>query len=251
MLFNKYTQHLTSCERIPGISINEPIGNEKPVCCEEVNYRRCGSQLCYLGCLRMDPDDGTCYGYCSAHWKKYCEDHGVWSSHLSYCANTKCDQMKLSYEDRSKINRKNIKDKLDLPGDKRHNHVTDYISQKEESETESSSESSSESLVEDCFIDDDTETVSYENSNEEISEESHNENIAKKEILDLTENSDIKMIDLTEDSNRRGVKRKASKKADKNIIRIAKFRRIYPDMDFSSRSIDSESETDDGFIDYS
>jgi len=268
-LFDQFTKHLHSCECIPGININvpvvayksaskappfrdEPISDMKPLCCEEVDQRRCGGLLCYLGCLRVDPDDGICYGYCWSHWKKYCDDIATWSSHLSYCANTRCDQKKLSYKDRLKINSKNIKEKIYLPGDKRYNHVTDYISYKEESDNESLLKSSSESSADDCYVDDDSETISYENSKEETSEESYNENITNEEITYLKK-SDIVMIDLTGESNESPVRkeRRAKRKASRDIIRIAKFRRIFPDRDYSSRSVDSDSETDDGFIDYS
>src|SRR5690606_25242807 len=110
MLFRKSTGHLCSCLYVPGNSINEPILGVKPVCCGEVDYRDCGGVLCYLGCLRTD-DYETYSGYCAAHWKKYCKDND-WCSYLSYCANTKCDELGLNCEDRSKINSSNIKEKI-------------------------------------------------------------------------------------------------------------------------------------------
>lgn len=99
------TGHLTTCKCKN--HINRPFNNIKPQCSYiHENGQNCGSQLCYLGCLQFSGNQ--LLGFCANHWRIYCAKKLNWSDHLSYCANVKCDLMKIDLANRLKINPANI-----------------------------------------------------------------------------------------------------------------------------------------------
>lgn len=75
---------------------------------------RCGKQVARQGCVSME--QGVPTGLCPEHYKRVCPRHG-WDHQLSRCANTVCDRLGMSIQERMTITAKNITSILGLPAE--------------------------------------------------------------------------------------------------------------------------------------
>jgi hypothetical protein len=139
--------------------------------------------------------------YCAIHHKKNINfGH---DPNLSSCANVRCDELKIDYEDRKKIHQYNIDEILCLPGHDIYCHVSKsrqrifnwnvipeidrYSQSVEASNTE---ETNSESESDNDFVNPDSDsTESDESTSKEGEEESSSEPILLKIEIDLTNNN--------------------------------------------------------------
>lgn len=120
--FDLLTGHLKTCKW------SEVYNNPE---CIYKEHTKCGRSMSKQSCFKEE--NGRIIGFCTntrnGHWEKYCDSKKPfkWTMHMSACANEKCDRLKMSYEERSTINHKNIKSKLGLPEDIKYNHISKSV----------------------------------------------------------------------------------------------------------------------------
>lgn len=206
--YDPKTGHKTDCCR--KIESQNKVRNGVSARCgaKTADGEECSRQMPKQSCLTKI--NGNLYGMCPIHYKSYC-NHGKinfvggklykdykttnWVNHLSWCANKRCDEMRLSRTERRKINKHNIRRKLGLPSSKLYNHLS---SNNRKNADEDDSEDSFE---------EDSESIS-KSSSEEDSESSDEQpkRVAPKRNAKRRAENDITVI--CEDINRINKRRK-------------------------------------------
>lgn len=156
------TGHLLSCHFEP--YPNRVIDGKRDPCSEinDTGYQ-CACQIGLQSCWLK-----KCAAGKRNHWAKYCRSQmPQWCKHLSACANTKADELGLSYKERLAINHTTIRQILGLSANPKYNHVS--VAKRKEIEAVDENNELSEDSSSDETDNSDEEDDNY-NPNDEDSE---------------------------------------------------------------------------------
>ena len=112
--YDETTGHALTCNRIE--CPNRGYRGHRVACRVILNGgQNCGGMISRQACGK---------NLCIKHWVRHCELI-KWDSNLSSCANIKADQSNMSGASRATITQYNIRERLGLPGDYRHGHISE------------------------------------------------------------------------------------------------------------------------------
>lgn len=167
---SKHTYHIPSClYKITSKDLSRETGGKR-CCYPNITGGECQNPATYSGCLINSKNPVIC----GTHYKALCVDKG-WDYRLSRCINVLCDKHKVSMEDRDKLHRymytgnplkRNYSTNLESSSQKRRKLAS--VSSDDESIDDRSCDGSSEDSLNDSFIVDDDESISYESENEPL-----------------------------------------------------------------------------------
>jgi hypothetical protein len=222
--------------------VNRPKTGLKPQC-------KCGSgkQCSRQGPIFREGDKvyGMCTGGHNPCWEKFCQKHHIpeWDPELSYVANGKCDALKMSRNDRFGINQYNVQRKLNLPADKKFNHIS--LARRKRANEDDEEEAESLDSVEDIDNDSDSESSYEQEENESDNESSYEQKNnkqkkAKPEVIVIDDSDDeepkrkmcLRKRARSVEFNGRQISREDSRKSILDIQeQLRKRRRIDNDND--------------------
>lgn len=187
---SKHTHHIPAClYKITSKDLSRETGGKR---CGYPNITGgyCQHPPTYSGCLINSKDPVIC----GRHYKILCADNG-WDCRLSRCINVLCDKHNVSMEDRDKLHRYLY---IGIPVKRVHSTDLESTTQKRRRIMSSGStdddvdsrscDGSSEDSLNDSFIVDDDESISYESDDEPL-------------CLDLVDSSDDDSVYSTTDNH--------------------------------------------------